>query len=113
MKKVFDKNQLDNAPSSETTVNRIPSSISYSPFKIQLKGESILNVLGEMQNDTLMSYLDEFQFNILGHAVVFTHSEYDANDVLAHVTKLPQMRHDLICLVEVAIHAVLQHVFDQ
>ena len=70
------------------------------------------------QNQTLTdirytSYLNKLEFQVLGHIVRLADSEYDTNDVLGGVSQAPEMGHDLVRLVHVAVDAVLQHVLDE
>jgi hypothetical protein len=58
-------------------------------------------------------YLDKFQLEVLRHGVVLAHPEDDGDDVLGGVTQPPQVSHDLVGFVDVAVHTVLKHVFDQ
>ena len=59
------------------------------------------------------TYLDELELEELVHVVRLGHSEHHRDDVLARITQLPQMRHDLVGCVDVATRAVRQHVLHQ
>ena len=45
--------------------------------------------------------------------MVLAHPEDDGDDVLGRVTQSPKVSHHLVCFVNAAVDAVLQHVFDQ
>lgn len=45
--------------------------------------------------------------------MIFCYSENNRDDVLGGITEAPQMVHDLVGFVHIALHTVLYHVFDQ
>ena len=57
--------------------------------------------------------LDELQLEELGHAVALANSKHVGDDVLGAVAELPEVGKDLICLVDVGLRGVVQHVLHQ
>ena len=45
--------------------------------------------------------------------MIFGNAEDDGDDVLRRVAEAPQVRHDLVGLINVAVDTVLEHVLDE
>ena len=59
------------------------------------------------------AHFDELQFEEFRHVVCLCDPEDDANDVLRGIAQRPQMGHDFVGCIYVAVNAVLQHVLHQ
>ena len=61
----------------------------------------------------MLSYLNEFQLEVLWHLVVLTNSKDVGDDVVGGIPLVPQGLEDLVRLVYLTAHTVTNHLFDQ
>ena len=61
----------------------------------------------------VQAYLDKLELEELSHVVSFGDAKHNRDDVFTRVTQPPQVRHDLVSSLHVAIDTLRQHVLDQ
>jgi hypothetical protein len=67
----------------------------------------------DFPSDLCIFYLDKFQSQIFGNRDCFADAKHIRDDVVGRIAEPMQMVHNLVCVVQLAVTAMYEHVANQ